>query len=198
MPRIAAPSVVDHRAMQRAAIVHAVIDVLLEGGYATLNFSAVAERAGLARPSVYWYFKSKDDLVVAACEDQLPRFLERIDQAMSRARTPRTQLAAFVRAQLEAAANGEHRFALALEHAPLSPEAWQRIGELHDQFAPNLVGVLRQLGHPHPEVLADLVEGVVNAGVKRIDAGDPPARVIKLANELVLRGLDSPTTGGPR
>jgi AcrR family transcriptional regulator len=198
MPRIAAASVADHRAMQRAAIVGAVVDVLLEGGYAALNFSAVAERAGLARPSVYWYFKSKDDLVVAACEDRLPRFLERVDQAMSRARTPHTKLAAFVRAQLEAAGDGEHRFALALERAPLSPEALQRIGDLHDQFAPNVVGVLQQLGHPHPEVLADLVQGVVNAGVKLIDAGDPPARVIKLANELVLQGLGSPTTGGPR
>jgi AcrR family transcriptional regulator len=198
VPRIAAANVAEHRAMQRAAIVRAVVDVLLEGGYAALNFSAVAKRAGLARPSVYWYFKSKDDLVLAACEDRLPPFLARVDRAMSRAKTPRTQLAAFVRAQLEAARDGEHRFALALERAPLSPEAWQRIGDLHDQFAPNLVGVLQRLGHPHPALLADLVQGIVNAGVKRIDAGEPPTRVIKLANELVLRGLDSPATGGPR
>ena len=195
MPRIAAASVAEHRAMQRAAIVRAVVDVLLEGGYAALNFNTIAERASLARPSIYSYFKSKDDMVVAACEDRLPRFLERVDQAMSRARTPRAKLAAFLRAQLEAAGDGEHRFALALERAPLSPEAWQRIGDLHDQFAPNVVAVLRQLGQPHPEVLADLVQGVVNAGVQRIDAGEPPARVIKLANELVVRGLDSPTTG---
>lgn len=198
MPKIAAASVADHRAMQRTAIVHAVIDVLLEGGYAALDFGTVAERAGLARPSVYRYFKSKNDLIVAACEDRLPRFLERIDQAMSRARTPRSQLAAFVRAQLQTAADGEHRFALALERAPLSPEASRRIGELHDQFAPNVVDVLRQLGHPYPEVLADLIQGVVNAGVKRIDAGEPPTRVIKLANELVMRGLGSPTTSGPQ
>jgi AcrR family transcriptional regulator len=198
MPRIAAASVAEHRAMQRAAIVRAVIEVLLEGGYAALNFNTVAERASLARSSVYSYFKSKDDMVVAACEDRLPRFLERVDQAMSHARTPRSKLAAFVRAQLQAAGDGEHRFALALERAPLSPAAWQHIGDLYDQFAPNVVDVLRQLGHPHPEVLADLVQGVVNAGVKRIDAGEPPARVIKLVNELVLRGLDSTTTGGPR
>jgi AcrR family transcriptional regulator len=198
MPRIAAASVAEHHAMQRAAIVRAVVDVLLEGGYAALNFNTVAERASLARPSVYRYFKSKDDMVVAACEDRMPRFLERVDQAMSRARTPRSKLAAYVRAQLEAASDGEHQFALALERAPLSPEAWRHIGDLHDQFAPNVVGVLRQLGHPYPEVLADLVQGVVNAGVKRIDAGEPPARVIKLTNELVLQGLDSTATGGPR
>lgn len=190
MPRIAAASVADHREMQRAAIVRAVVDLLLEGGYAALNFNTIAERADLARPSVYRYFKSKDEMIVAACEDRLPRFLERVDQAMSHARTPRSRLAAFVRAQLEAAGDGEHRFALALERAPLSPEAWQRIGDLHDQFVPNVVDVLRQLGHPHPEVLADLVQGVVNAGVKRIDGGEPPARVIKLANELIMRGVD--------
>ena len=194
MPRIAAANVADHRAMQHAAIVRAVIDVLLEGGYAALSFNTVAERANLARPSIYRYFESKDDMVVAACEDRLPQFLERVDQAMSRARTPRSKLAAFVRAQLEAAGDGEHRFALALERAPLSPQAWQRIGELHNEFAPNVVGVLRQLGHPHPEVLADLIQGIVSAGVKRIDAGEPPTRVIKLANELVLNGLDRTLT----
>jgi AcrR family transcriptional regulator len=189
VPKIAAASVADHRAMQRAAIVGAVADLLVEGGYAALSFGAVAERAGLARPSVYWYFKSKDDLVLAACEDRLPRFLDRVRRAMARARTPHTRLAAFVRAQLQAAGDGEHRFALALEHAPLSPGTWQRIRDLHDRFAPDIADTLRRLGHPHPDVLADLVQGVVNSGVERIDAGEPPARVIRLATELVLHGI---------
>jgi AcrR family transcriptional regulator len=189
MPKITAETVADHRAMQRAAIVQAAIDVLLERGYAALNFSEVAGLAGMARPSVYSYFKSKDDLVVAACEHQLPKFLQRVEHAMSRAKTPRSRLAAFIRAQLEAAADGEHRLALAVEHADLSPEAWRRIGDLHERFAPGIVGVLAELGHPHPDVLAELVQGTVNAGVKAIDAGQPSARVIRLATDLVLRGL---------
>jgi AcrR family transcriptional regulator len=193
MPRISAETVADHHAMQRTAIVHAAIDVLLEHGYAALNFSEVAALAGLARPSVYSYFKSKEDLVVAACEHQLPSFLQRIEQAMSRAKTPRSRLTAFIRAQLEAAADGEHRLALAVEHADLSPEAWRRIGDLHEQFAPGIASVLAELGHSHPDVLAELVQGVVNAGVKRIDAGEPPTRVIRLATELVMRGLTSHT-----
>jgi AcrR family transcriptional regulator len=197
MPRIAAETVADHRAKQRAAIVHVAIDVLLERGYGALNFSEVATRAGLARPSVYSYFTSKDDLVVAACEHQLPKFLERIEQAMARAKTPRSRLTAFIRAQLEAAADGEHRLALAVEHADLSPEAWQRIGDLHERFAPGIVDVLAELGHSHPDVLAELVQGIVNAGVKRIDAGEPPTRVIRLATELVMRGL-APRTSAVR
>jgi AcrR family transcriptional regulator len=197
MPRIAAETVADHRAMQRAAIVHAATDVLLEHGYAALNFSEVATRAGLARPSVYSYFKSKDDLVVAACEHQLPKFQQRIEQAMARAKTPRSRLTAFIRAQLEAAADGEHRLALAVEHADLSPEAWRRIGDLHERFAPGIVGVLAELGHSHPDVLAEFVQGIVNAGVKRIDAGEPPTRVIRMATELVIRGL-APHTAAAR
>ncbi len=189
VPKITAATVAEHRARQRAAIVAAATELLLDGGYPALSFASVAERADLARPSVYSYFKSKDEMVVAACEQALPRFLDRIERSMARARTPRSRLAAFVRAQLEAAAEGEHRLALALDGASLSAPARARIGALHERFAPNLVDVLRALGNPQPRLAAELAQGVVNAGVRRIEAGEPASRVIRVATDLVLRGL---------
>jgi Bacterial regulatory proteins, tetR family len=39
------------------------------GGVASLKFSELADRTGLARPSVYEYFKTKGDLVVALVEE---------------------------------------------------------------------------------------------------------------------------------
>lgn len=191
MPKISAATVAEHRARQRAALVGAARELLVTGGYTAVSFGALAERAGLARPSVYSYFESRDDIVLAVCEASLPGFFARIDEAMAKARTPRSKLAAFVRAQLEAAAAGEHRVAVAVQHAPLSPQTRQGIAELHEKFAPKVSGVIAALGHRHPGMLADLVQGVVSAGVARIDAGEPPARVIRAAVDLVLNGAGS-------
>src|SRR5207253_7362858 len=88
MPRIEAPTVAEHRNRQRAALLRAAEELLVEEGYAALRFSAVARRAGLARSSVYEYFTSKDDLVAAVWEDVLPRWLEQIGQRMAHARRP--------------------------------------------------------------------------------------------------------------
>lgn len=151
MPKISAATVAEHRARQRSALVAAARALLLSGGYEGLTFSALAQQAGLARPSVYSYFESKDDLVLAVCEMSLPGWLARIDEAMARARSPRSKLVAFVRAQLEAAAAGEHRLAAAVEHAPLSPQTWDRIAELHEKFAPKTSDVIAALGHQQPE-----------------------------------------------
>ncbi|MEU0559297.1 helix-turn-helix domain-containing protein [Dactylosporangium maewongense] len=72
MPRINAATVAEHRAQQRLALLAAARDVLLEEGYAALSFAALANRTGLARPTVYSYFTTKDDIVLALCEAELP------------------------------------------------------------------------------------------------------------------------------
>jgi AcrR family transcriptional regulator len=192
VPKISAATTAEHRELQRAALVRAARELLETGGYEALSFQAVAARAGLARPSVYWYFKSRDDLVVAVCEEGLPRWLERISRAMARARTPRAQVVAFVRAQLEAAGEGEHRIAQLVVHASLSPEARTQIQAIHERLAPNVTDALASLGHPHPGLAAGLVQGVVSAGVARVNAGEPAGRVIRAATDLIMRGV-SPT-----
>ena len=97
VPRIAANTVAEHRTRQRAALLRAAEDLLREGGYDALSFGALAARTGLARPSVYKYFVSRDDLVAAVCEEVLPQWLARITETMARARTPRGKLTAYVR-----------------------------------------------------------------------------------------------------
>lgn len=39
---------------------------LRSGGYGALTFNAIAKELGLARGAIYWYFQSKDNLLVAA------------------------------------------------------------------------------------------------------------------------------------
>jgi AcrR family transcriptional regulator len=189
MPKIAAPTVAEHRARQRDLLVSAARDLLLDGGYPALTFSALAARTGLARPTIYTYFGSKDDLVVALCEAEFPLVAAEIERAVERATTPRDQIAAFVRAQLRVAQQRRYRIVHALASAPLADEARQRIMALHRELVPSAVPLFVRAGHPRPALAAALLQGLINAAVAALDAGEPPRRVMELTVRAVLDGL---------
>src|SRR5512142_1470222 len=121
MPKINAATVAEHRAQQRGALLAAARDLLLDGGYDALSFGTLAEHTGLARPTVYSYFRTKDDVLVALCETELPQVAAEITRAMAHATKPRDRVAAFVGAQLRAAQQHPSRVAHAMANAPVSP-----------------------------------------------------------------------------
>lgn len=188
MPKIAASTVAEHRAQQRASLLAAAEDLLVAGGYEALSFGTLAERTGLARPSVYKYFDSKDDLVAAVCEEVLPRWLTRLTEAMDLAGSPRDTLVAYVRVQLEMVAEGSHALAAALARAPLSPAVRDRIRAVHDQFAPNIEQVLADLGHARPALTAAFVQAIVTEATRQLHDGAAPAEAIPAAVDFVLAG----------
>jgi len=194
MPKIAAPTVAEHRARQRAALVAAARELLIEEGYAALSFSALAARTGLARPTMYSYFGSKDDLVVALCEAEFPAVAQEIERAVAQAATPRDQVAAFVRAQLRVASQRRYRIAHALANAPLSDDARSRIMAAHHDLMPSAIPIFARAGHPQPHLAAVLLQGLVNAAVTAIDAGQPPRRVVELTVSAALDGIARPAT----
>ena len=196
MPKISAATVAEHRAHQRGALIDAARDLLIDGGYSALSFGALAERTGLARPTIYSYFRTKDDVVVALCEIELPRVGADTDRAVARATTPRERVAAFVRSQLTAAADRRYRIAHALIEAQLSDETRRRIMALHRELMPSAVPLMTGLGHPDPALAAALLQGLINAAVQALDAGAPARRVMKLTVAAALDGLSSFETRG--
>jgi AcrR family transcriptional regulator len=64
--------VAEHRTMQRDALLDAARSLLSEGGTEALTFPALAERTGLARSSVYEYFRSRAAVVEELCAVDFP------------------------------------------------------------------------------------------------------------------------------
>src|SRR5260370_23584320 len=87
--------------MQRTALLDAARDLLADGGMAALTFAALAERAGLARSSVYEYFKSRADVVEALSVEAFPAAVAHIMVVLLAQPTPARQIPAYVRRQLE-------------------------------------------------------------------------------------------------
>lgn len=70
----------------RTALMDGVEHVIREDGYGALTARKVAERAGLKHQLVYYYFQTLDDLLIAAYERHMDRYLARIEEALQTAR----------------------------------------------------------------------------------------------------------------
>jgi AcrR family transcriptional regulator len=189
MPQIDAPTVAEHRAKQRDALLDAAEQMLVEGGPDALSFRVLGERAGLARNSVYRYFQSRDDVLAAVCEREMPEWLERLRVAMDAAEDLDGRIAAYVSTQLRLVADGHHRLATILGDAPLGPQVRARINALAYRPAVLLEAELAVAGDAEPALSAQLLQGLVNAGVRLLhNAGDPAeveAMTIAMAQRLV-------------
>lgn len=189
MPKILDATLAEHRERLRALLVDAAHQLLLDGGYQAFTFARLADRAGVSRPTIYTYFASKEALAVAVCEKVLPEWLGALRDAMAAADGPRDKVVAFVRCQLELAVAGQHRMAQVLADAPLGDDARTAIRDIHARFPSGLTDVLADLDVRRPVLTAALVQGVINAALQRITAGDDADEVIASAIDLALNGL---------
>ncbi|MBB0246219.1 TetR family transcriptional regulator [Streptomyces alkaliphilus] len=180
----------EHRHMQRAALLDAARSLLAEGGQSALTFPALAERTGLARSSVYEYFRSRAAVVEELCAADFPVWAGEVEAAMHAADSPEERIAAYVRCQLALAGDRRHRAVVAISSGELSAGARERIRAAHGSLIELVVGVLGELGHPDPRLGASLVQGVVDAAVRRAELNvEPGPTVADHAVRMVLRGI---------
>lgn len=76
-PRLEAGATPFEGASGRDRLLAAAAGILAERGYDAATISAVCEKAGLPRSSLYWHFKDKDDLVAAVVETSFLDFAAR-------------------------------------------------------------------------------------------------------------------------
>ena len=191
MPRITAPSVVEHRAQQRSALLGAARSLLLEHGLAAVTPSAVATRAGLARSSFYEYFPSVLTLLTEVAADDARAWAHELGEKVAAASSHEDRLAVYIRAAIVMVAEGKHAIADALGGVVYPPELRVGIDELHVELAAPLRAALGELELSHPQLQAALIHGVIESAMKRVSAGDDATTVADVAIDLVLRGLRS-------
>lgn len=177
--------------MQRGALLDAARSLLSEGGTEALSFPALAERTGLARSSVYEYFRSRAAVVEELCAVDFPVWAAEIEAAMERAATPEAKIEAYVRSQLGLVGDQRHRAVVAISASELDAGAREKIRAAHGALIAMIVEALAALGHEHPRLVAMLLQGVVDAAVRRIElgAGEDPAAVTETAVSMALRGV---------
>ncbi|MFB9463062.1 TetR/AcrR family transcriptional regulator [Streptomyces cinereospinus] len=180
----------EHRSMQRAALLDAARSLLSEGGTEALTFPALAERTGLARSSVYEYFRSRAAVVEELCEVDFPLWAAEVEAAMAAVDGAGAKVEAYVRAQLVLVGDRRHRAVVAISASELDAGAREKIRAAHGGLVAMIVEALREMGHAEPRLAAMLVQGVVDSAVRRIELGaEEPAVVAEAAVAMVLRGV---------
>lgn len=184
MPRIEAPTVVEHHQMKRTALIEAAAQIVTAEGVEALTLAAVGSAAGLARSSVYQYFDSTVSLLTAVIEAAIPRAGAHMAAAVSRAGTPEAKVVAWVRAYIRAATDPHHR-AMAAGELGLPDECRASLYELHAAQAAPLVAALKALGIEDPELVAALIQGMARAAADQINDGLPQGRVLARTIQVV-------------
>ena len=176
--------------MQRNALLDAARSLLAEGGTEALTFPALAARTGLARSSVYEYFRSRAAVVEELCAVDFPVWAAEVEAAMRAVDAPEAKIEAYVRSQLALVGERSHRAVAAISAGELDAGAREKIRAAHGGLVSMVVEALSALGHPEPRLSATLLQGVVDAAVRRLELGaaEVPEAITEAAVAMALRG----------
>lgn len=179
--------------MQRSALLDAARALLSEGGTEALTFPALAQRTGLARSSVYEYFRSRGAVVEELCAVDFPVWAAEVEMAMAEAESPEGKIEAYVRRQLALVSDRRHRAVVAISAGELDAGAREKIRAAHGGLVAMIVEALGALGHDQPRLAAMLLQGVVDAAVRRIElsAAESPEEITEAAVSMALSGVRS-------
>jgi len=170
MPKISAPTVVEHRARQRAALLDAAKDIALDEGHQAVTFAAVAARSGLARNSVYEYFDSPQDLLGSLVLEHMRDWTAIVSAAINAETTPEDKICAYVRTGLRHM-TAEQPLARSLAEMPLPAHYRSPMVELVAGMVGPLSTAVADRGVAEPEATATYLQGAMRAAARRVDAG---------------------------
>lgn len=122
MPRILAPSLEAHGAIQREKILDATFALLQRGGYRAATLERIARDSGLARPSLYKYFSDRNHLLLEAVAHNMENALERARDQIAAIKEPAGRIGAWTTAIMTYVAGPEHDMLKLIEQIPL-PQA---------------------------------------------------------------------------
>jgi AcrR family transcriptional regulator len=160
VPRIDAPTVAEHHARQRRALLDATRSLLAETGQAP-SMAAVGRRAGLARSSVYQYFDSPEALLHAVVTDVFPDWASQVRRRVDVAGSPGEKVWAYVEANIDLFASSEQAVAQALSRVVEPHVLRGPMQEFHAQLQIPLREALTDLGEPDVATMAETIDAII-------------------------------------
>jgi AcrR family transcriptional regulator len=144
----------------RERIVHAAVDQLAEGGYASATVSAVARRAGVATGSVYRHFPSKTELFAEVFRRAAQREVDAVAAAASAGASLDARVAGAVEVFVRRALAAPQR-AYALLAEPVDPAIEAERLIFRRAYADVFAAALRDAGIADPDLVAAACVGAL-------------------------------------
>ncbi|MFB0536750.1 MAG: TetR/AcrR family transcriptional regulator [Anaerolineae bacterium] len=144
---------------RRAQIIQAALACFTRKGYNNTTMDDIAAESGLSKGSLYWYFKSKDDLFAAAIMSLLMDVGEEAVAALEQYTTASDKLRALAQSAANLSKKAKGFFSLFLEFWASSSRR-EEAGQLW-------VGLLVQ----YKDIVVEIIEqGIRNGEFKPVDA----------------------------
>lgn len=191
MPHIQTQSLAQHREWRRGQLIEAATAIALESGGGAITVSSVAERAGLARTSVYEYFSSSSDIVADLVIEELRNFAAILKESIGDCDAPYECIESWVGAALHYIADGRHLLAKALNATSLPQERATAIGAAHRALLAPLHEALENIGVNDIAQALAYIQATTDVAAKRIEAGHEAESEIKSATRFCVSGLAS-------
>lgn len=173
MPRIAADTIAEHVAHQRAAVLDAAVRLFTERGYTEVGLGDIAAEVGLARNSLYRYVPDKLHLLVEWYRRTVPETITAWEAAVAGDDHPTERLRRWARTYLEWAVSPEHQLVAPLTEAlpQLDEDTRTEVATLHRSMMDVVARVVVDARIQAEEVAGtvDLLAGLV-VGAARAEA----------------------------
>jgi AcrR family transcriptional regulator len=133
----------DHGRDTRSRLRELALQLFAEQGYEKTSLREIAERLGVTKAALYYYFKSKEDIVASLVEDYVAQLDDLIAWGKDQPRTPETR-AEIVRRYLRIVANGTAVFRMLHQNqaAVSGLASAKERGELFKERIDALIGLL--------------------------------------------------------
>ncbi len=170
------------RARKEAAIKQAALKFFSEKGFHTATTSEITESAGIAKGTLYWYFKTKEDLAFALVSDMLSAFLALVQEVRD-ADGPVTARFQSLAKRLAALYQEEKDYCRLL---------WKFRADHHFMFSPDYVDKVTTYYRELLEALKAMIdEGVRKGEFRKVDSRHWAYVMLGITEGLELEWLEN-------
>jgi AcrR family transcriptional regulator len=188
-PRIAAPSILEQRALRQRNLIDAALALAVEGGAESVTVSAVSSRAGLSRTTFYEYFSSSADLIADLVMEELDFYRTRLLSAVENAVTPIEHVELWIAEALNYVVDGRHMLVKSLNSISLPDYRKSEIGQGHRALMGTIAPQLQEIGIVDLQAALTYLQNSLDTAAIRIESGNEPSIEIQYAQRYAVAGL---------
>ena len=188
-PKIQAATIVEQRAMRQRQLIDAALAIALESGAASITVGAVAQRAGLARSSIYEYFSSSADLIADLVIEELALYQKRLSQAVVGTQDPYQHIELWIAEALQYVVDGRHMLIKSLNAATIPEFRRDEISQGHRNLMTTISAPLQEIGLTDIRGAMSYLQNTIEAASVRIESGNDAELEIRSAQIYALAGL---------
>jgi len=193
-PKIQAETVVEQRQLRQRQLIDAALAIALESGASSITVAAVAEKAGMARSSIYEYFSSSADLVADLVMEELVLYQNRLAKAVIGTSDPYEYVELWIAEALQYVVDGRHMLIKSLNMASIPEFRRDEISQGHRNLMVTISSPLQDMGLKDIRAAMSYLQNIIEAASVRIESGNNPEVETRNAQIFAVAGLRALST----